>query len=89
MSLKIKKTGRAILPKSMRDPLGTVPDGNIEIEETQAGLPIGATTQRSSLVKMGSFLVHSGAIPPGCDILSAIDDDRNERALKSWGPPTG
>ena len=85
MTLKIDKAGRVILPKPIRDRLGMLPGGQIEIEETQGGLLLTAPSQKPALVKMGSFLVHTGAIPPGYDILNALNDDRNERARKSWG----
>jgi hypothetical protein len=37
------------------------------------------------MVKKGSFWVHTGELPPGYDILKAIDDDREERTRKAWG----
>ena len=41
--------------------------------------------RRPSLVKKGRFWVHTGEIPPGYDILKAVDDDREERMRKAWG----
>jgi hypothetical protein len=41
--------------------------------------------RRPSLVKKGSFLVHTGEIPTSYDILKAIDEDREERMRKAWG----
>jgi len=84
MTLKIDKAGPVILPKSIRDRLIILPGCDIEIEETPNGLLLSAPNHQTALVKMGSFLVHTGAIPPGYDILNAITDDRNERARKSW-----
>jgi hypothetical protein len=42
------------------------------------------TDRRPSLVKKGSFWVHTGEIPTGYDILKAIDEDRQERMRKAW-----
>jgi hypothetical protein len=41
--------------------------------------------RRPSLVRKGRFLVHTGEIPPGYDILKAIDEDRDDRMRKAWG----
>jgi len=44
--------------------------------------------RRRSLVKKGSFWVHTGEVAQGYDILKAIDEDREERIRKAWGPRT-
>jgi AbrB family looped-hinge helix DNA binding protein len=85
MTLKIDKAGRVILPKPMRDRLGLHAGSDLEIQEVQEGLILKPADRRSSLVKRGSFLVHTGDIPQGYDILRAIDDDREERMRRAWG----
>jgi hypothetical protein len=49
------------------------------------GIMLKPAGRRPSLVKKGSFWVHTGEIPPGYDILTAIDEDREERMRKASG----
>jgi AbrB family looped-hinge helix DNA binding protein len=85
MPLKIDKAGRVILPKALRDRLGLHAGSNLEIQETPDGVVLRPAGRRPSLVKRGSFWVHTGELPPGYDILKAIDEDREERMRKAWG----
>ena len=85
MTLKIDKAGRVILPKPMRDRLGLHAGSDLEIQETPDGVVLRPADRRPSMVKKGSFWVHTGELPPGYDILKAIDDDREERTRKAWG----
>jgi AbrB family looped-hinge helix DNA binding protein len=85
MTLKMDKAGRVILPKPVRDRLGLRAGSDLEIQETADGLVLKPAGRRPSLVKKGSFWVHTGEIPPGYDILKAIDEDREERMRKAWG----
>jgi AbrB family looped-hinge helix DNA binding protein len=85
MTLKMDKAGRVILPKPVRDRLGLHGGSDLEILETPEGVMLKPADRRPSLVKKGSFFVHTGEIPPGYDILKAIDEDREERMRKAWG----
>ena len=85
MTLKIDKAGRVILPKPVRDRLGLHAGSDLEIQETPDGVVLRPADRRPSMVKKGSFWVHTGELPPGYDILKAIDDDREERTRKAWG----
>ena len=85
MTLKIDKAGRVILPKPVRDRLGLHAGSDLEIQETMDGVVLRAADRRPSMVKKGSFWVHTGELPPGYDILKAIDEDREERMRKAWG----
>jgi AbrB family looped-hinge helix DNA binding protein len=85
MTLKIDKAGRVILPKPVRDRLGLHPGSDLEIQEIPEGVVLTPADRRPSLIQKGSFWVHAGEIPPGYDILRAIDDDRDERMRKAWG----
>jgi hypothetical protein len=55
------------------------------MEETRDGVILKAAERQPSLVKRGSFWVHTGEIPPGYDILRAIDDDREGRMRRVLG----
>jgi AbrB family looped-hinge helix DNA binding protein len=85
MTLKIDKAGRVILPKPVRDRLGLHAGSDLEIQETMDGVVLRPADRRPSMVKRGSFWVHTGELPPGYDILKAIDEDRDERMRKAWG----
>jgi AbrB family looped-hinge helix DNA binding protein len=85
MTLKIDKAGRVVLPKPMRDRLGLRAGSDLEIEETAEGIVLKPAARPPSLIKKGSFLVHTGEVPHGYDILKAIEDDREEQMRKAWG----
>ena len=85
MTLKIDKAGRVILPKPVRDRLGLRAGSDLEIQETHEGVLLRPAERKPSLVRKGSFWVHTGEIPAGFDILKAIDEDREERMRKAWG----
>ena len=74
-----------ILPKPIRDRLGLHAGADLEIQETAEGVVLKAADRRPSLIRKGSFLVHTGEIPAGYDILKAIDEDREERMRKARG----
>ena len=85
MTLKMDKAGRVILPKPVREQLGLHAGSDLEIQETPEGIILRPAHRRPSLVKKGSFWLHTGEIPPGYDILKAIDEDREDRTRKAWG----
>jgi len=85
MTLTIDKAGRIILPKPVRDRLGLHPGSDLEIQETKDGVFLKPSRERPSLIKKGRFLVHTGEVPPGYDLLKAIDNDRDEQMRKAWG----
>jgi len=85
MTLKIDKAGRVILPKPIRDRFGLRAGSDLEVKETPEGVLLKPADRRPSLIKKGSFWVHTGELPAGYDILKAIDDDRDERMRKAWG----
>jgi AbrB family looped-hinge helix DNA binding protein len=85
MTLKVDKAGRLVLPKPIRDRLGLHAGSDLELEETAEGVVLKPAERRPSLIKKGSFWVHTGEIPQGYDILKAIDEDRDERMRRAWG----
>jgi AbrB family looped-hinge helix DNA binding protein len=85
MTLKVDKAGRVMLSKPVRDRLGLHAGSDLEIHETPEGVMLKPADRRPCLVKKGSFWVHTGEIPPGYDILKAIDKDRVERMRRAWG----
>jgi AbrB family looped-hinge helix DNA binding protein len=87
MRRQVDKAGRVTLPKPLLDRLGLRAGSDLEIQGIPDGVVLKPTGRRPSLAGKGSFLVHSGEIPPGYDILKAIDEDREERMRKAWGLP--
>ncbi len=85
MTVKVDKAGRVVLPKPVRDRLGLHEGSDLEMEETPEGVVLKPAERRASLVRKGSFLVHTGKLPPGYDLLKAIDQDREDRDRKNWG----
>ncbi len=85
MTVKIDKAGRVVLPKPVRDRLGLRAGSDLEIEENAQGIVLRPVERQPSLIKKGSFWVHTGEVPPGYDIVKAIEEDREERMRKAWG----
>ena len=85
MTLKIDKAGRIVVPKPVRERLGLQAGMDLEASEGPDGILIRPAERRPSLVRKGRFLVHTGELPVGYDILKAIDEDREERIRKVWG----
>ena len=85
MTVRIDKAGRVVLPKPVRERLGLHAGSDLEMQETPDGLVLKPADRRPALVRKGHFLVYTGELPPGYDILRAIDQDRDERSRKVWG----
>jgi len=85
MTLKIDKAGRVIPPKPVRDRLGLHAGSDLELQETAEGIVLRPAERRPSMIKKGSFWVHTGEIPAGYVILKAIEEDREARIRKAWG----
>ena len=74
-----------ILPKTIRVRLGLHAGSELDMEETAEGVLLKPGDRRPSLVRKGRFVVYSGELPAGYDILKAIEQDRDDRNRKSWG----
>lgn len=85
MTLKIDKAGRIVLPKPTRERLGLQAGMDLEMSEGPGGVILKPVHRRPSLVKEGRFLVHSGRLPRGYDIVKAIEDDREEHLRRLAG----
>ena len=79
MTLTMDKAGRVILPKPLRDRLGLHAGSNLDVVETADGIRLKPVEEEPLMVKEGDTLVFTGKLPPGYDILRAVDDMREER----------
>ena len=85
MKVTIDRSGRLLVPKPVRDRLGLRAGTDLELEVTSAGLLLKPGVPKPSLVKEGDDWVHLGELPPGFDVLNALEDDREERMRKNLG----
>ena len=85
MTLTMDKAGRVILPKPLRDRLGLRAGSNLDVVETADGIRLKPVEAESSMVKKDGMWVFTGTLPPGFDILRAVDDDREARIREIGG----
>ncbi len=85
ITLKIGKAARVVLPKLIRDRMGFVQGGDVELFETAAGLILKNASPKSSLIRKDDFLVHTGSLPASFDWSRLIDDERSDRDRRLLG----
>ena len=85
MTLTIDGAGRVVIPKPVRDKLGLRAGSTLEMLETPEGVTLKPANQESSLVRKGNFLVFTGELPAGFDIVKAIEEEREARDRKILG----
>lgn len=85
MTLKLDNFGRIVVPKEIRERLGLRAGTDLDISETSEGLLIKPAHPQPPLAKEGRFLVHTGKLPRGYDILRVVEDDRDDRMRKLGG----
>jgi AbrB family looped-hinge helix DNA binding protein len=74
-----------VIPKPLRDKLGLHAGSTLEVLETPDGVTLKPAEQRSALARKGRFLVITSELPPGFDILKAIDEEREAQDRKNLG----
>ena len=79
MTLKLDKSGRIVVPKSLRDRLGLKPDMELEVIEQPGGMLLRLCTQRPSMVNVGGLWVHQGTAQEGAAWDRVLEDVREER----------
>jgi len=85
MTLTIDGAGRVVIPKPLRDKLGLHSGSTLEVLETPDGVTLKPVDRRSPLARKGRFLVITSELPPGFDILKAIDEEREARDRRNLG----
>jgi bifunctional DNA-binding transcriptional regulator/antitoxin component of YhaV-PrlF toxin-antitoxin module len=86
MNAKIDKTGRLVLPKSLRDHYGITPETELELIPSADGLLLRRVAERPSLQQIDGLWVHQGCSTGTTTTAwaEAIDSVRNERADNAW-----
>ena len=85
MTLTIDGAGRVVIPKPLRDKLGLHAGSTLEVLETPEGVTLKPAEQKSGLARKGRFLVITSDLPPGFDVLKAIDEEREAQDRKNLG----
>jgi len=85
MTLTIDRAGRVVLPKPIRDRLGLRAGSTLEVVESPEGVTLKPANRRPPLARKGRFLVITAELPPGFDLLKAIDEEREERDRRILG----
>lgn len=88
MKLHLDKSGRVVLPKTLRQRLGLRSGGTFEAVESAEGVLLRPVRHRPSLVERGGFLVHTGEVAQGFDWRQLSHDletraaERHSRAIE-------
>lgn len=85
MTLTIDGAGRVVIPKPLRDKLGLRAGSTLEVIESPEGVTLKPADRESPLGRKGRFLVITSKLPPGFDILKAIDEEREARDRRNLG----
>jgi AbrB family looped-hinge helix DNA binding protein len=85
MTLTIDGAGRVVIPKLVRDKLGLRAGSSLEMLETPDGVTLKPVDQKSCLVRKGRFLVYTGEVPAGFDVVKAIEEEREAQDRKNLG----
>jgi len=79
MKLKMDKSGRIVLPKSLTERLGLGPDKELDAVEQPGGVLLRPVEQQPSMVQVDGLWVHRGTAQPGANWERVLDDVREER----------
>ena len=79
MELQIDRSGRIVVPKTLRDRLGFKPDTAIAAIEQPDGVLLKRVEEQPSMIKVDGLLVHRGVPEPGANWERVLDDVREER----------
>ena len=85
MTLTMDKAGRVILPKPLRERLGLHAGSNLEVVETAEGIVLKPVEAEPSMMKKDGLWVYTGNVPPGFDVVRAVQDDRDARIRELSG----
>jgi AbrB family looped-hinge helix DNA binding protein len=79
MKLRLDKSGRMLLPKSLRQRVGLKAGSEFEVTEAPEGIFLRTLQKRSYLIKRGGFLVHMGQASRSLNWQRCFSDLEQER----------
>ncbi len=79
MKLRIDRSGRVVLPKTLRSRLGLALDGEFEALERPDGVLLQPLKQEPAMVQVDGLWIHRGKPEPGADWSRMVDEVREER----------
>ncbi len=79
LTVTIDKSGRLVIPKSIRDRLGLAEGAEFEISELRDGLVLKVSSRDSALEEVDGLWVHRGRPDSEFDLLLAIRNQREDR----------
>ena len=79
MKLRIDKSGRIVVPKSLRERLGLKPGTELEVFDQHSGVLLRRVKEQPALVKVDGLWVHRGVPQPGANWDRIINEVREER----------
>jgi AbrB family looped-hinge helix DNA binding protein len=86
MTLTIDKSGRIVVPKSLRERLGLKPGTELEVLEHNDGICLRILEQQPALVKIDGLWVHRGVSQTGANwerVVERVRDERIDSVLKT------
>ncbi len=75
MIVTIDKSGRVVIPKALRERLGTA----LELVERPEGILLRSAQHEPAMKKVNGFWVHQGKAPANFNWDRVVDDAREER----------
>ncbi len=79
MKMRMDKSGRMVVPKSLRKRLGLEPGMKLEALEHPGGVLLRAARQHPSMIQVSGLWVHQGKVEPGANWERVLADVREER----------
>lgn len=86
MNVYIDKTGRLVLPKSLRQQLGITAETALELIPSADGILLRRVAERPSMQQVDGLWVHQGTSSASADWAGVVDGVREERADSARAP---
>ena len=84
MNVRVDKSGRLVLPKTIRERLGLKKGGKVVIEEGAEGIVLRPVKESPKFVDENGIWVFVGKVPKDLDWERVQDEDREARFRELW-----